>query len=51
MSDDIKVAAVAAQVYPMLVETCERCDISLSDLLTHMAVKQQMVERRTGAPS
>ena len=45
---DLKVTAVANEVYPMLLELCGNSEIDIADLIRELAGKQQLIEIRAG---
>jgi hypothetical protein len=45
---DLKVTAVANEVYPMLLEMCGNSGIDIADLIRELAGKQQLADIRSG---
>lgn len=45
---DLKVASIANEVYPMLLEMCADSGIDVADLIRELSAKQQLVDIRSG---
>lgn len=43
---DPRIAAICNEVYPMLVETCQNCSITISELIQELHAKQQAIDLR-----
>jgi predicted CopG family antitoxin len=47
-STDLRVTAIANEVYPMLVECAGSSGVTVADLIRELAAKQQLVDIRQG---
>lgn len=47
-NDNLRVTAISNQVYPMLLEMCERSQVDIAELIRELSAKQQLVDIRSG---